>query len=310
METRRLTVLLTLARLGSMHATAAELRTSTSTVSQQIAALAREVGTPLVEPVGRRIRLTPAGTRLAGHAVTILEAVDAAYRDLDPTATPHGTVRVASFASAIRTYLLPVATMLARDHPGVRLQIDEHEPGEAHAALNAGQADLAITYDYDLAPATLDPTHRAIPLGTRTWDLATLDPAEAGSAVELFARHRDDDWIVNSRNVADETVIRTIASMAGFAPHVAHRADSLDLVADLVRAGLGVGLLPAGFDGPGLRLHPLRAPAATMRSYAVVRRGHHMWPPLALVLSLLERLSDGDGPGADDSRTQPSDARG
>ena len=291
METRRLTVLLTLSRLGSMHATAAELRTSTSTVSQQIAALARDVGAPLVEPVGRRIRLTPAGTRLAHHAVTILAAVDAAYRDLDPTATPEGVVRVASFASAIRAYLLPAAAALARDHPGVRLRIDEHEPGEAYEALNAGSTDLAVTYDYDLAPGTLDPSHRAIPLGTRSWGLATLDPNGSGTALELFARHRQQDWIVNSRNVADETVIRTIASMADFTPHVAHRADSLDLVTDLVRAGMGVGLLPAGFAAAGVHVHPLRDPSATLRSYAVVRRGHDSWPPLALVLGLLTDIS-------------------
>ena len=58
-------MLLELSRLGSMHEVAAELSTTTSSVSQAIAALAREVGTPLVEPEGRRVRLTPAGHRLA-----------------------------------------------------------------------------------------------------------------------------------------------------------------------------------------------------------------------------------------------------
>ena len=48
------------------------LGTTTSTVSQQIAALAREAGTPMLQPAGRGVRLTPAGRRLADHAVTIL----------------------------------------------------------------------------------------------------------------------------------------------------------------------------------------------------------------------------------------------
>ena len=78
------------------------MHVTTSTVSQQIAALAREAGTPLVEPDGRRVRLTPAGRRLADHAVTILAAVDAARLDLDPAAEPTGTVRVAAFATAFR----------------------------------------------------------------------------------------------------------------------------------------------------------------------------------------------------------------
>ena len=44
----------------------------------------------LVEPDGRRVRLTPAGRRLAEHAVTILAAVEAARLDLDPGAEPAG----------------------------------------------------------------------------------------------------------------------------------------------------------------------------------------------------------------------------
>src|SRR6516225_4002708 len=102
METRRLELLAELSRLGSMRAVADVLGTSTSTVSQQIAVLGRELGTPLIEPAGRRVRLTPAGRRLAEHAVTILAAVEAAQLDLDPLAEPAGVVRVASYASAAR----------------------------------------------------------------------------------------------------------------------------------------------------------------------------------------------------------------
>src|SRR2546421_11194953 len=89
------------------------MQVTTSTVSQQIAALAREAGTPLIEPDGRRVRLTPAGRRLAGHAVTILAAVEAARRDLDPAAPPAGTVRGDAFAPAFPLLPLPVAPRLA-----------------------------------------------------------------------------------------------------------------------------------------------------------------------------------------------------
>src|SRR5580658_9686092 len=102
MDPRRLELLLELSRLGSMRAVAETMHITTSTVSQQLAVLAREAGTPLIEPAGRRVRLTPAGRRLAGHAVTILAALEAARLDLDPAAAPTGTVRVAAFASAVR----------------------------------------------------------------------------------------------------------------------------------------------------------------------------------------------------------------
>src|SRR6202020_2267558 len=119
MDPRRLELLLELSRLGSMRAVAETMHITTSTVSQQLAALAREAGTPLIEPTGRQVRLTPAGRRLAGHAVTILAALEAAPLDLDPAAAPAGTVRVAAFATAVRESVLPVVRLLALRHPAV-----------------------------------------------------------------------------------------------------------------------------------------------------------------------------------------------
>ena len=60
--------------------------------------------------------------------------------------------------------------------------------------------------------------------------------------VRAFAEH---PWIVNSRNTADEDVVRTLASLAGFTPDIQHKIDSLDLVQDLIASGLGVALIPS-----------------------------------------------------------------
>ena len=295
LDPRRLELLLELSRLGSMREVAETLGVTTSTVSQQIATLAREVGTPLLEPDGRRVRLTPAGRRLAEHAVTVLAALEAARLDLDPTATPTGTVRVAAFATAVRQALLPVVRTLAEAHPDVDLRILEHEPAEALDLLDADYVDLALTYDYDLAPATFDGTVVTRSLGTAAWGLAVPDARGSGgggTSLEVVAAFADRDWIVNSRNVADEDVVRTLASLAGFVPLVTHRADSLELVQDMVLAGLGVGLLPADQPVlPGITVLPLRDPGATLRAYAVARRGRTSWPPLALVLRLLEGVT-------------------
>jgi len=304
-DQRRIELLLELSRLGSMREVGEVMHVTTSTVSQQIAALAREAGTALVEPDGRRVRLTPAGRRLAGHAVTILAAIEAARRDLgpwNPAAPPAGTVRVAAFASAFRQVLLPVARILAEQQPQVRLHLLEQEPDEALGLLAADEVDLALTYDYNLAPARFDrgpysqQLHSRL-LGPTPWSLGTPSgPGPRGTAVEVFRRYRDDTWIVNSRNTADEDVIRVVASLAGFEPRITQRADSLDLVQDMILAGLGVGLLPVGRPAVrGVTLRRLRQPEAIQRSYAVTRRGRAAWPPLALVLRLVLQTAGPDG---------------
>jgi len=293
-DPRRLELLLELSRLGSMREVGESMHVTTSTVSQQIAALAREAGTPLIEPHGRRVRLTPAGQRLAGHAVTILAALEAARLDLDPAAAPAGTVRVAAFATAVRESVLPVVRTLAQRHPAVVLAIREQEPDESLGLLADDAVDLALTYDYNLAPARFDRSLATQPLGRRQWSLGT--PAAqgrvAGTALEVFRRFSDRDWIVNSRNSGDEEVVRTVASLAGFQPRIMHRVDSLELVQDMILAGLGVGLLPAGRPvRRGVALRPLGQPEVTQRPFAVTRRGRSAWPPLALVLRLLQEIS-------------------
>lgn len=269
-----------------MREVADELSLTTSTVSQQLAALAREVDAVLVEPVGRRVRLTPAGRRLADHAVTILAAVEAAQLDLDPEAETAGVVRVGGFATAIRRSLLPVVADLAERRAGIEVQISEYEPLEALEMIARDDLDLALVYDYNLAPVALRDDLVATELWSIRWGVGTpQDWRPAG-----FAAYADSDWIVNSRNTADEDAVRTLASMAGFHPRIRHRIDSLDLVADLIHAGHGVGLLPLDRPTrPDVQVQPLEDPPVVMRSFAVVRRGRHLWSPLRAVLDNLVR---------------------
>lgn len=294
-DPRRLEVLLELCRLGSMRAVAESLHLTTSAVSQQIAALSREAGTALVEPDGRRVRLTPAGRRLADHAVRILAAVEAARLDLDPDSEPAGTLRVGGFATAVRRSLLPVVGELAQSHPQVRMLMREYEPGEAYALLERDDLDLALTYDYNLAPGHLATTLEAIPLWSTPWGLGV--PADAGvpagSSADVVRAFRDRAWIVNSRNTADEDAVRTLASLAGFTPRIAHEIDSLDLLEDLILAGQGVGLLP-GWRAclEGVQIVPLEDPGVVLTAYAVVRAGRADWPPLRLVLDRLTAGSE------------------
>ncbi len=287
MDTRRLQLLLALSRLGSMRAVADVHHLTTSTVSQQIAALARETGAQLIEPEGRRVRLTPAGQRLADHAVTILAAVDSARLDLDPDAEPAGTVRVGGFATGRAGF--PAA--------------DSRRPG---GALSEGRirdqrvrADRSVRAAHERRPrpgadVRLQPRPR-LPrsgpgdrpavvgrVGTRR---AHRVPPTAAADIGAYA---DQTWIVNSRNTADEDAVRTLASLAGFTPRIAHEIDSLDLVEDLIVAGYGVGLLPIGRPThPDVTVLPLSDPTVVLTAYAATRRGRSTWPPLRVVLDRL-----------------------
>lgn len=283
-DTRRLQLLLALSRLGSMRAVAEAHHLTTSTVSQQIAALAKDAGVDLIEPAGRRVRLTPAGRRLSDHAVTILAAVDSARLDLDPDAEPAGTLRIGGFATGIRVSLLPVLADLATSHPRVHAVISEYEPAEAFRLLVDDDLDLALVYDYDLAPASPDPALDTVALWSTPWGLGVRSDLATGAQADL-RDYADASWIVNSRNTADEDAVRTLAALTGFTPHISHQIDSLDLVEDLILAGYGVGLLPLNRPTrEGVSVLRLAEPSVTLRAYAATRRGRETWAPLRLML--------------------------
>ena len=110
-------------------------------------------------------------------------------------------------------------------------------------------------------------------------------PADTPDGPTEIADYADRTWIVNSRNTADEDAVRTLASLAGFVPRIAHEIDSLELVEDLIIAGYGVGLLPIGRPTTaGVKVLPLSEPKAVLTAYAVTRRGRATWPPLRTVL--------------------------
>jgi DNA-binding transcriptional LysR family regulator len=143
--------------------------------------------------------------------------------------------------------------------------------------------DLALTYDYNLAPASPGAVLETMPLWSVAWGLGV--PADTPDGPADIAAYADRPWIVNSRNTADEAAVRTLASLAGFVPRIAHEIDSLDLVEDLIVAGYGVGLLPIGRPtGRGVKVLPLPEPRAILTAYAVTRRGRATWPPLRVML--------------------------
>jgi DNA-binding transcriptional LysR family regulator len=119
LDLRRLRLLRELRRRGTIAAVAEALSYSPSAVSQQLSTLERETGVTLLEPAGRRVRLTAQAELLVEHADRLLEDMErteaALARSLEDTV---GTLRVASFQTATLTLVPPTVLRLGEEHPG------------------------------------------------------------------------------------------------------------------------------------------------------------------------------------------------
>jgi DNA-binding transcriptional LysR family regulator len=282
-DVRRLRLLLELARRGTITAVAEALAYTPSAVSQQLAALEREAGVPLLERAGRKVALTPAGTLLAGYAESALAVLEEASAALAATRDRlTGPLRIGAFPSAARVILPPALVALGRAHPGLELMVTELDPVDVPGALHSGALDVALTFVYDYVPAAPDPAVESEPLLEEIVFLAASDPVQAGNGERTSVEDwRDAPWIAGSPGTLCHSLIIRACEASGFTPRIRHYADDFGTVLALVAAGQGVSLIPQlGLTGApsGVALTPL---ASRRRSSIECRRGTRQHPAIA-----------------------------
>lgn len=143
---RALECLVAVADTGSVGRAAAALRLSQPALSHQLAALERELGTPVVHRLGRGVRLTAAGQAAAEEARAALRAAEQAVRiGRRVGAGTDGALRIACAETMTAWLLVPVLRQWRSRRPGVVLDLAEHTSSDRMAALiTAGEADLAV----------------------------------------------------------------------------------------------------------------------------------------------------------------------
>lgn len=247
-DLRRLEALVALHRTGTVSAAAAALHYGQPTISHHLRRLEAETGSVLLQRVGRGVRLTPDGERLARRGEEILALLARAEAELTAsTSLQAGRVRLAAFPSAAATLVPAAVTVLAGRHPGLTLDLVEAEPPEAVAMLREGTADLALTFAY---PGQSEPDGVAA-VTVHEDPLFLIAPASADLGDEpidlaRFARTR---WVTGCERCRSELL--ALCSDAGFAPEIAFASDDYVAVQSLVGSGLGVSVLP----GLALRAH-------------------------------------------------------
>jgi DNA-binding transcriptional LysR family regulator len=272
-DVRRLRLLLELTRRGTITAVADALAYTPSAVSQQLAALEREAGVPLLERSGRRVTLTAAGTVLARYAESIFAVLEEASAALAATRDSlTGPLRIGAFPTAARIILPPTLVTLGREHPALELMVTELDPVDVPDALRTGALDVALTFVDDYVPAQPDPAVDTEPLLDETIYLATADPVR--TSIEDW---RDAPWITGSPGTLCHTMVVRACQACGFTPRIRHHADDFATVLALVAAGQGVSLIPQlGVLGapPEVTLAPLTSRRRTSIAYRKGTRQH------------------------------------
>lgn len=262
LDAHRLRLLVELSRRGTLAAVAEELNYSSASVSQQLAALEREVGVPLLAKAGRGVQLTPAAEVLVSHAIEVLDRLEQAeIATTEAAGRAAGTVRVASFQSAMQTLMPAVVRSLALTHPNLRVEVFEYPPERGLQALAARDVDLALAEQYpdrtrrphldlDQVPLATDALWFAATPGARPQRdfLPGAEPEQdtCGEADPLstLRNARDAAWVMEPRGTQSREWAEQTCRAAGFEPDVRYTTPDLVSQSRLIAAGLAVGFLP------------------------------------------------------------------
>ena len=294
-DSQRLRAFALVLDLGSVSAAASVLGYTQSAVSQQLAALEREVGTALVDRSQRPLRATRAGAALRPHVERVLAALgsaDAAVQDLRGS-TPR--LRLAAFGSALSSFVPAAVRDLRRAHPELVVGVLQHETREAVDRLRSGEAELAVVHHMPgvAVPETaglerrrllVDHLHVVLPAGHRLARRDAVSLADLES--EPLVLPRRDTPAGRFRSLVEH-----LCAQAGFAPTVAYELD--DLPAAQAFAAAGIVLVP--MHGLTLTTLPSGATARPLADRDAGSRTVEALAPVAartpIVDDLLERLA-------------------
>jgi DNA-binding transcriptional LysR family regulator len=296
LDLHRLRLLTEVAERGSLTAAALALSYSTSSVSEQIAALEREAGLPLLERGARGVRLTEAGRLVVSRAHEILAGVTALRAELDDLAGLRaGQLHLGAFSTAGARLVPRAAAAFRARHAGVRLELSEADPDDALVRLAARELDVALIYRFEHYEEPPDARHEEVALLTD--ELRVLLPA----GHRLARRERlaltdlaEEPWVQGVRRGSTLNILPAACAAAGFAPQITFRTDDIAAVQGFVAAGVGVAVisnlvLPLARDD--LVVRPLVPALRRTVSVAVPRSGAR--PPAATALvDVLKAVGD------------------
>lgn len=297
MDLRRLSMLVDAAAAGSFAAAAQARAYVPSAVSQQIAALEREVGAILVERTPRGIRLTPAGEVLVAHARELLARVEHAKSAVADAADDEGgQLRLACFATAAPLCLRAIAA-LAETALRLSPSLVVLEPAAAIAAVTAGELDVAVIYDHGPTPPAAGPELVVTPILDEPMLLVVPDdhPAAALLTPVDLTSVAAEAWVLGETDRSPCTeATRRACHAAGFDPRIAVRTDDYTVATAAAAAGVAVALVPR------LALDPLRpgttplpvSSSDTRRQVSVIRRAARTSRLLDAIVEQLATAAD------------------
>jgi LysR family transcriptional regulator, regulator for metE and metH len=273
LEIRHLKLIDAISSQGGMTKASKYLHLTQSALSHQLKEIEERLGTPLFLRLKRKMILTEAGEKLLQSAQKVLEELELTEENLRRFAKgQHGILRISTQCNTCYHWLPSMLTLFQKKFPDVEVEIvvdATHRPIEA---LLEGQLDLAIAYT---KPA--DKALSYFPLFED--ELLAVVPPNHPLAAKPYIKPEDFaeyPLLVYSVPLEENLIFQKILNPEGIIPKRIYKVMLTEAIIEMVKAGIGIGVLARWAVAPHLKSRELKGLKLTTKGV------HRHWNAVTL----------------------------
>jgi len=239
MELLQLKYFLTVARLEHMTEAARSLHVTQSSLSKTIQRLEEDLGVPLFDRTGRKLRLNEFGIRFLRRAERALFELEQGKQELSDLSSPeYGTLKLAVSTASMLPNIL---REFRKKRPHIQYLVQMLTMQEMVTLLQKGEVDFCLSSppiqedDIECQIVFLDPILVAVPMGHRLADRSSV------SLTELR-----DEWFVGvKKGHGTRDLVDAVCESVGFVPNYVYEGNEPARLSALVEAEIGIAFMPS-----------------------------------------------------------------
>lgn len=265
LEVRHLKLVETVAKEGGLTKAATRLHVTQSALSHQLRDIEDKLGTPLFLRVNKKMLLTQAGERLLTSAPAVLDELKRAEEDIRQIALHReGILRISTECYTCYHWLPPVLKPFSREFPRVEVRIIAEATRRPIEALLDGRLDLAVT-----STATRNQKLMFKPLfKDEMVVIVSPDHPFTGRPFITAKDFASEHLLVYALPKEELTIYQKVLIPAGVAPRHVSRVELTEAIIEMVKAGLGIGVMARWAVTP-------QVDAGTLRALPLSAKGFH-----------------------------------
>ncbi|ANE47495.1 LysR family transcriptional regulator [Paenibacillus swuensis] len=288
METAYLETFREVAKFQSFTRAAESLGYAQSSVTAQIQKLEKEYGTPLFDRIGRKMKLTLAGTELLKYADHILTLLSESKDVISQSSYGGGVVTIATIESLAAFYLPPMLQAFGQHYPQVKIGLHPGVESTIIESVLDGRNDIGIILDQ---PYTDPDLHTVILRQEELVLIAKADHPFVSFPPITIQDLEHETFIVTELGCTYRSLLEKTFRKEGVHFRSSFELSSLEAIKQCVSYGLGIALVPriaveAETAEGKLAVLPFNHPDIRIYTQVIYHRRKWLSPPLKHLLEL------------------------